>query len=337
MKNSHYTNKNRWDEAVAKLSETYQVYAPVEIWDRLDYKLIHPGDTSEIVYNKSRPATPLKSFLLPVKQNVTKPTAVQRKIVIGVPNCDLKALQLLDSMYLENDYEDPAYKSNRENTVIIGCDCYQPAEHCHCTSYDVDPYPNGEADITLSLIGEEVILQVNTEKGQEITDSIRDLLHLMETRKDLEQQREKNRKKARELLDGINNSLPDYQTSTSLISSAPNEVWEAYSQNCVACGACATSCPTCTCFLLIDRPGFEKVRSQDACQYPGFERVAAGENPLGKRSKRFKNRYMCKYVWRPERFKALACTGCGRCIEACIGNINKNELLLELSSEVKTV
>jgi len=39
---------------------------------------------------------------------------------------------------------------------------------------------------------------------------------------------------------------------------------------------------------------------------------------------------MCKYVWKPEKFKSIACTGCGRCIEACIGKINKNEIFMEL-------
>jgi ferredoxin len=69
----------------------------------------------------------------------------------------------------------------------------------------------------------------------------------------------------------------------------------------------------------------------DACQYPGFERVAGGEDALHEISDRFSNRYMCKYVWKPKRFKSIACTGCGRCIEACIGKINKNELFMELA------
>jgi ferredoxin len=68
----------------------------------------------------------------------------------------------------------------------------------------------------------------------------------------------------------------------------------------------------------------------DACQYPGFERVAGGEDALFELPARFRNRYMCKYVWKPEKFNSLACTGCGRCIEACIGRINKNELFMEL-------
>ncbi|MCK4989202.1 MAG: 4Fe-4S dicluster domain-containing protein, partial [Bacteroidales bacterium] len=97
-------------------------------------------------------------------------------------------------------------------------------------------------------------------------------------------------------------------------------------------GACSAICPTCSCFLLIDRPGFEKIRQLDTCQYPGFERVAGGEDSLGHLKDRFRNRYMCKYVWKPLKYELKACTGCGRCIEACIGQINKNELFMELAN-----
>jgi ferredoxin len=83
---------------------------------------------------------------------------------------------------------------------------------------------------------------------------------------------------------------------------------------------------------LVDKPGFEKVRQLDTCQYPGFERVAGGEDALNVLAERFKNRYMCKYVWKPEKYDQKACTGCGRCIEACIGQIDKNELFIELSN-----
>ena len=36
--------------------------------------------------------------------------------------------------------------------------------------------------------------------------------------------------------------------------------------------------------------------------------------------------------WKPQKFNSMACTGCGRCIEACIGKINKNELFMELAN-----
>jgi len=129
-----------------------------------------------------------------------------------------------------------------------------------------------------------------------------------------------------------NKALPDYELTGKLVTSAENGSWLKYSSNCVSCGACSAICPTCSCFLLVDRPGFEKVRLLDTCQYPGFERVAGGEDALHALSERFRNRYMCKYVWKPEKYDHKACTGCGRCIETCIGQINKNELFIELSN-----
>ena len=125
MKTSQYTSKRRWDGAVEKLSEKYQIYAPVESWGHLDYKLIGTADVDGIVYNKARPTTPLKSFLLPMRENVSNLLSETKKIIIGAPNCDLKALEILDCMYLSNDFVDPAYKLNRKNMTIISTDCYQ--------------------------------------------------------------------------------------------------------------------------------------------------------------------------------------------------------------------
>ena len=142
---------------------------------------------------------------------------------------------------------------------------------------------------------------------------------------------EKANSKAESLLLESNKGLPDYKATGMIVKNARDEIWRKYSAQCVSCGACATICPTCSCFLLIDKPGFEKIKQLDACQYPGFQRVAGGEDSLCELPGRFRNRYMCKYVWKPEKFSSIACTGCGRCIEACIGKINKNELFIELA------
>jgi len=140
---------------------------------------------------------------------------------------------------------------------------------------------------------------------------------------------EKEHSSTEVLLTEANKGLPDYNETGRIVSEEKKGIWAKYSAKCVSCGACATICPTCTCFLLIDKPGFEKVKQLDACQYPGFERVAGGEDSLSDLHNRFRNRYMCKYVWKPQKFQSVACTGCGRCIEACIGKINKNELFME--------
>ncbi|MBS0000380.1 MAG: 4Fe-4S dicluster domain-containing protein [Cyclobacteriaceae bacterium] len=334
MNTGHLLSRERWEEAVEGLIRDYKIYAPVNLWGHMDYERINPENVKQIVYNFPRPITPLKTFFLPVKQNVSQSTVNEKMVILGVPSCDLQALHLLDAIYLDEKLPDTVYKKRRENTILIGSDCHQTLDSCHCTTYGINPYPESNIDILLNLIGDKIILEAHTEKGQDLVNNILSLVKSSAVEENTRQEILAAREKTKAELFNRNKNLPDYMTTGKLIRETNGTIWKKYAEDCVSCGACAASCPTCSCFLLIDRPGFEKIRNLDTCQYPGFERVAAGEDPLKPLSQRFKNRYMCKYVWKPVRYDAVACTGCGRCIDACIGRINKNELIVELMDKV---
>jgi len=326
-----------WQKALQVLLGDHNVYAPVSRWGNIDYELLTPELIPGIVYNTPKPVSPLKLFLLPVKENVVLETDVSRPVVvIGAPSCDLWALDALDKFYLASDYVDPYYKARRENLILVGMDCHSSLEHCHCTSYGLNPYPEKNQDLVLSIAGDKVLIEVNSPTGEAFARKLAALASLTPLENGLPESILRKREEVRKDIQKRHKNLPDYPETTKLVKAADEATWKKFSATCVSCGACATICPTCTCFLLIDRPGFEKVKQMDACQYPGFERVAAGEDPLRKRHVRFCNRYFCKYVWRPEKFDVLACTGCGRCIETCIGRINKNELFLEASQIVSS-
>jgi ferredoxin len=183
--------------------------------------------------------------------------------------------------------------------------------------------------MAIAADGDDIYLRVITARGEELAKQLSPAQKMTDINRISFV--EKKHQEVEASLAARNNGLPDYRATGQLVQKAGNEIWVKYASKCVSCGACTTICPTCTCFLLIDKPDFEKVKQMDACQYPGFERVAGGEDALFELPHRFKNRYMCKYVWKPQKFKSLACTGCGRCIEACIGKINKNELFMELT------
>lgn len=329
----HYElSASAWEKAIGAMLGSHTVYAPVKRWGSMDYEPITAEKISNIVYNEPKPVSPLKLFLLPVKENVVlEPDVDKPLVVIGTPACDLWALDLLDKFYLNSDFIDPYYKLRREKMILIGTDCHSSLEHCHCTSYGINPVPEKNQDILLSRIDGRVVLEVHTEKGEKFLESIKVATEIEAAGNGLPETLLQKRREVKAVIDKANKQLPNYQETTSVVKNAGEAIWEKYSKTCVSCGACATICPTCTCFLLIDRPGFEKVKQMDACQYPGFQRVAGGEDPHRKHHVRFSNRYFCKYVFRPERYDALACTGCGRCIEACIGKINKNEIFIELS------
>lgn len=323
-------SKEEWDKTLERLLISYTIFATVENEFSLDYELINPSNISEISFNIAKPATPLKSFFLPVKENVSlDPVGSTQRILLGVPNCDIAGLKLLDEIYLDKDFADPFYKKRRENTILISSDCFETTEHCHCLTYGIKPYSVSDADLGVIRLNDMIILRIITQKGQEFLSQF-SLLKELDNPELITDINEKQRSAESNLMLS-NKDLPDYRKTGSLVANATDDIWKKYSSGCVSCGACATICPTCSCFLLIDKPGFERIKQTDACQYPGFERVAGGEDVLFETWLRFKNRYMCKYVWKPARFKPTACTGCGRCIEACIGGINKNELFKELA------
>ena len=334
MSNYYSLSKQEWEKALTHLMINHQIYAPMAWGENQDYERIAEDSITDIIYNQPKPATPLKTFFLPVRENVVNiEKSDKKRIIMGIPSCDLSAANILDEIYLEEPFIDPTYKKNREESILIGSDCHSIQENCHCTTYGIKPYPQENRDLTLSLLGDTVYLQINSNKGEQLIQEIKKTISLIEPTENEIQDILDKRKAVEDELNRKNSDLPNYNETGDLINSSGDEIWKRYSETCVSCGACATICPTCTCFLLLEKPGFEKVRQLDACQYPGFEKVAAGEDPLKELYKRFRNRYMCKYVWKPEKFESIACTGCGRCIEACIGNISKNELFLELNNK----
>jgi len=88
--------KKEWDKAIEELLLSYTIFACVENEYGLDYELIRSADISKISYNKPKPATPLKSFFLPVKENVTSDRADEKpRLIMGIPTAILK-----DSLFL---------------------------------------------------------------------------------------------------------------------------------------------------------------------------------------------------------------------------------------------
>jgi sulfhydrogenase subunit beta (sulfur reductase) len=235
----------------------------------------------------------------------------------------------LDEIYLDKDFPDPFYRKKRSHTLLISFDCFGIQEHCHCTTYGVKPYSVANGDLSVALIDDKILMTVISSKGASFWEKFKSPHKNHPHGKGLLKILEGKREETIRLMNEKHGDLPDYEQTGRLVQAAGEAIWKKYAARCVSCGACTTICPTCSCFLLIDKPGFEKVKQLDACQYPGFERVAGGEDSLYRLHNRFRNRYMCKYVWKPEKFSSIACTGCGRCIEACIGNINKNELFME--------
>lgn len=325
------TDKANWDKTLEHLLGSNCIYASVVHDYGQDYEILTKEMISGIAYNSPKPATPLKNFFLPFSENVSHmPQIDEPRIILGIPACDLEGLKLLDEIYLDKDFPDAFYKEKRAHTLLIATDCFSVMPYCHCTSYGLNPWIEDTADISVALIGNSILLGIFTEKGEKFIEMNNSSGAYVCPEPALTSELALKHAETHKALEALNPRLPDYAETGRLVRNAPEKIWSRYASTCVSCGACAVICPTCSCFLLIDKEHFGKIKQADTCQYPGFARVAGGEDPLHRLHVRFRNRYFCKYVWKPEKFHSKACTGCGRCIETCLGKINKNELFLEL-------
>ena len=331
-------------EFLATLAESYNLFLPQKVDEHLHYIKFDPTKAQEVVLGEIRATEPLKSFFFPAKEKVAayfpngggsgndeKPLAI-----VGAKACDLRSLDLLDRIYKEGDFPDPTYVNKREENLIIACDCTTCGPSCFCPLVGVEPYPEENFDLALAEAEGGFLVQSGSKKGTAIIAENANLFSSVAPEKMTI--RDKNRAALKEEL--IQN-CSDYTTDASYEDLVRNEVespvWKETTQTCVECGACVLICPTCYCFLLADysdSTGFVRTRTWDTCQYAGFARVAGGGNPRKKLSERLRHRYLHKFDYLYDNYGFYGCTGCGRCVQACMGKIDMRKVLKELSSAV---
>jgi ferredoxin len=256
-------------------------------------------------------------------------------VLAGVKACDIASLVIQDHVFLKTDPEDPFYAANRSNTFIISSDCDSIKETCFCMAMDGAPYANTGFDINLSDIGDRFLVEVITGKGAELVSKFK-MFFAAGTSRDAEK-RESAREKSMSAVRGFidKRRTPSTDGISGTVAGRYNEtgMWQEFASTCVECGACNLVCPTCHCFLLFDdrdNVKSERYRISDSCLYNTFARVAGGANPRRHLWERLRNRFDKKFAFFPEVAGRVACTGCGRCIDACPGDIDIREVLKAL-------
>jgi len=333
-KNFYTIKKQDLFDLFGRLSENYRVVVPYAKGEKLFFDEFDPRKEDSIELGGIRQSQPMKSFINPIREKVMNgPRRDSRPLVLaGVKGCDLSSLILQDFVFQQGDYQDPFYTENREKTILIGNDCTYAKETCFCIAMDGAPYPRAYFDINLSPIDDHFLVEVASDKGAKLIDAFR--LFFKESNSGDISARNANRDKvSREVKDFIDRRGTQ---NTDQIKGAVRknynlvELWQDFASTCVECGACNLACPTCHCFLLFDEPSnnaAKRYRIWDACLYNTFAKVAGGANPRKHLYERLRNRFEKKFDFFPQILNYFACTGCGRCIEACPGDIDLREVL----------
>lgn len=199
-------------------------------------------------------------------------------LLLGLRACDLKALEMLDKVLLEEP-ADAYYKAKRENVTIISLDCAEPSDSCFCVALGLKPYAEGGFDLNMSRVDGGYLLEAGSERGREL------LTLLEEFTEDASSSQLEERQKKRE---DVTKRLEEKYVVKSAakikedVSLLEDEYFEGLAGMCVECFGCIYSCPTCYCFYVFEEPEDEtwrRVRIWDPCLSEAFQRVAAGVNP----------------------------------------------------------
>jgi len=314
------------------LAQEQALIAPRDVAGVLLFRPVE--NNTEIAWSPNRPLMSVKEVFFPpterllgiekVGQSVklTEILPEDRQVVFGVRPCDARGMQMLDALFIDTSPVDPYYARRRENTALIGLSCQEMGPSCFCTSVGGAPDDTAGLDILLTQVDGGYALQVLTEKGDALLGGMS--------------------------LAGFYGDLPAPQVNQPLamvnketwLAHFNDEYWDRMSERCLSCRICAYVCPTCRCFAVRDEAlsasgQYERIRCWDSCAGENYRRIAGGHRPRAEKGERLRNRFMCKFYYYPEQYEsaqAAACTGCGRCVDACPVNVDITEVMMEIGS-----
>ncbi len=314
--------------------DSYELVAPVKRDQGHVFDVIE--DPSDVVLNYSTTiASPKKYFLPPrevlFKFDVAKNDVddyeldVKPRVLFGVHPCDMNAIEKLDSVFMEGRYPDPYYRARREATLIVGVGC-MPQASCFCHRMDADEPPAGY-DLFLQDLGDRFWVSISSVAAAEILEESTTL------REATDEDRAAFAAATRRRNEGFSSDIPFVQDVAMLMDTYHSDpFWAELGSRCLNCTACASVCPTCMCFDIVDELSCdgktgERVRTWDSCTSPQFAVVAGGHNFRQTERERVRHRMYHKLNGFKEKYGSMLCVGCGRCVDACKTGISPIEVL----------
>lgn len=324
-------SKEKLNGLYSKISASMPLYMPLKKVGEANYGLWSDGQESALGILKTVKSP--KDFFFPQSETMMKFKTEGKSIEIldvreeqkpfvlfGVKACDFKAFDVLDRVFLAEPV-DTYYQSRRNAGIIVTLACSRPEESCFCKVFGIDAAePAG--DVTTWLDEKYLYWRANTEKGNALTESVKELFENGGEKEVSAQQ-----KKTREIIEKLPFShlnLSRFKPENlNELFDAPE--WESLSEACLGCGACTFVCPTCQCFDIRDfktNEGVIRYRCWDSCMYSDFTQMAAA-NSRTTQLQRYRQRFMHKLVYYPSQHEGLySCVGCGRCVNKCPQHLN---------------
>lgn len=314
-----------------KLSENYEIYAPVRLLgkgtfsdtDQIRYQKI--SQVEEGCWDEKSDFSP-KEVIYPITQTlfyftedgVREPKMDSKPIILFLRPCDLNAIYRLDQVFLENGPDpDIYYQRLREKVKFMVIECSGDFENCFCVSMGTNEVSDYAGFVRFTEDG--VLCEIKDEQledyfaGSAVVDFLPQFVQ-------------------------ENTKTVELFTADEMDQDVfESDRWKEYSQRCIACGRCNMVCPSCSCFTMQDiqykeNPNCgERRRVWAGCHIDGFTDMAGGHGFRQNYGDRMRFKTLHKVYDFNKRFGMHMCVGCGRCDDICPEYISFSRIINELT------
>ena len=236
----------------------------------------------------------------------------------GIRSCELKAIDVLDRIFLKGDFSNPWYRQAREDLITIAVNCTRPSSNCFCTTTHSGPKAKAGFDLSVTEILDEKEPRYYVELGSE-------RMAVIVARLKFKKADGKIQTKAKELLDASADQMKlrfqPQDAAQTLKNNLEHPQWERIAEKCLSCANCTMVCPTCFCTTVEDMTDItgentERWARWDSCFNGDFSYIHGGKIRNTTKS-RYRQWLTHKFSSWYDQYGTFGCVGCGRCITWC--------------------
>ncbi|MFN8177568.1 MAG: 4Fe-4S dicluster domain-containing protein [bacterium] len=276
------------------------------------------------------------------------------RVLFGIRSCDVAGVAYLERflsgvIFGRPDTADGPFLERREATTLISVVCQEPGETCMCVCCEGGPALESGYDWQLTELSGGWLVEIGSERGERLAQ--RCVAELLDPPAGaIEEKQSRVRATVEHFKEHSAHRVQTMAASRMISTGRLDEsFWTIVGARCLECGGCAFVCPTCYCFHVADvngpgeaafeepaggfmpaAPGgitgdvrdgrWDRIRTRDCCTLSGYVRQAGGGYPRFTCGERCLTRFFHKLSAQfQQRMETLGCTGCGRCIQVCMG------------------
>ena len=339
--------KNKMAGALLKAQAVYTLAGPIKTSNGHTFRPLEQKELPDLEYTHTDLSA--KSLVFPqeevlfsfendrtksLSQSVREPYKESEKTAaVGIRPYDAKAIEMLRLNFDTPEAKDPYFIRRFESLTLVGLAENTPDAANFSSSCNTGPFDESGLDILLVDIGEAYAGKILTPKGEAFSGAAGFPgagASLWE--------------KAEKLKTRVNNCCSPAISFVDVLSKQILEIyespiWEDLAFACVNCSTCTFVCPTCWCFDIQDETARTKgtrFKLWDSCMSDLYSAHASGHNPREKGWHRFRNRFMHKLKYFPDKYgRGVMCVGCGRCIRSCPAGIDIRKIVSAMAAPVQ--